>query len=34
MWSDDLGEVTADDVKYSFERMLKSDWSGTLADPR
>ena len=27
MWSDNLGEVTTDDVKYSFERMLKSDWS-------
>jgi peptide/nickel transport system substrate-binding protein len=26
-WSDNLGEVTAEDVKYSFERMLKSDWS-------
>jgi peptide/nickel transport system substrate-binding protein len=27
MWSDDAGELTADDVKYSFERMLSSDWS-------
>ena len=27
MWSGDLGEVTTDDVKYSFERMLKSDWA-------
>jgi peptide/nickel transport system substrate-binding protein len=27
MWSNNLGEVTTDDVKYSFERMLKSDWS-------
>ncbi len=27
MWSGSLGEVTTDDVKYSFERMLKSDWS-------
>jgi peptide/nickel transport system substrate-binding protein len=27
MWSDNLGELTAEDVKYSFERMLKSDWS-------
>lgn len=27
MWSGDLGEVTADDVKFSFERMLKSDWA-------
>src|SRR5262245_41906958 len=27
MWSNDLGELTAEDVKYSFERMLKSDWS-------
>jgi peptide/nickel transport system substrate-binding protein len=26
-WSGDLGEVTADDVKYSLERMLKSDWN-------
>jgi peptide/nickel transport system substrate-binding protein len=25
MWSDNLGELTTDDVKYSFERMLKSD---------
>jgi len=28
MWSNDLGEVTAEDVKFSIERMLKSDWSG------
>ncbi len=28
MWSGDNGEVTAEDVKYSFERMIKSDWSG------
>jgi peptide/nickel transport system substrate-binding protein len=28
MWSDDLGEITAEDVKFSFERMLKSDWAG------
>jgi peptide/nickel transport system substrate-binding protein len=27
-WSGDLGEVTAEDVKFSFERMLKSDWAG------
>ncbi len=27
MWNGDLGEVTTDDVKYSFERMLKSDWA-------
>lgn len=27
MWSNDLGELTAEDVKYSLERMLKSDWS-------
>ncbi len=27
MWNGDLGEVTAGDVKYSFERMLKSDWA-------
>src|SRR5262249_27171652 len=26
-WSGDLGEITADDVKYSIERMLKSDWN-------
>src|SRR5262249_1603432 len=26
MWSGDVGELTADDVKYSFERMLKTDW--------
>ena len=28
MWSGGNGEVTAEDVKYSFERMIKSDWSG------
>ena len=28
MWSKDYGEVTAEDVKYSFERMTKTDWSG------
>ena len=27
MWSGDGGEVTAEDVKFSFERMLKSDWA-------
>src|SRR5262249_15220500 len=27
MGSDNVGELTADDVKYSFERMLKTDWS-------
>jgi peptide/nickel transport system substrate-binding protein len=27
MWSNNLGEVTAEDAKYSFERMLKSDWN-------
>jgi len=27
MWSGDIGELTAEDVKYSLERMLKSDWS-------
>jgi peptide/nickel transport system substrate-binding protein len=27
MWSGDYGEMTAEDVKYSFERMLKSDWN-------
>jgi len=26
MWSKGFGEVTADDVKYSYERILKSDW--------
>lgn len=26
-WSGDGGELTAEDVKYSFERMLKSDWA-------
>ena len=28
MWSGDNGEVTAEDVKYSFERMTNTDWSG------
>lgn len=27
MWSDNLGELSADDVKFSFERMIKSDWA-------
>lgn len=27
MWSGDGGELTAEDVKFSFERMLKSDWA-------
>jgi peptide/nickel transport system substrate-binding protein len=27
MWSGGLGELTTEDVKFSFERMLKSDWS-------
>ena len=27
MWSDNAGELTSDDVKYSFERILKTDWS-------
>ncbi|MER9845529.1 ABC transporter substrate-binding protein [Mesorhizobium australicum] len=27
MWSNNAGEITADDVKFSFERMLQSDWS-------
>ena len=27
MWTKDGGEVTAEDVKFSFERMLKSDWA-------
>jgi peptide/nickel transport system substrate-binding protein len=26
-WSGDSGDVTAEDVKYSLERMLKSDWA-------
>ena len=26
-WSGDSGEVTAEDVKFSLERMLKSDWA-------
>jgi peptide/nickel transport system substrate-binding protein len=27
-WSGDAGDVSADDVKFSFERMLKTDWAG------
>ena len=27
-WTNGFGEVTAEDVKYSFERMLEGDWSG------
>jgi len=27
-WSGDAGDVTAEDVKFSLERMLKSDWAG------
>lgn len=27
MWSGGAGEVTAEDVKFSYERMLKSDWA-------
>jgi peptide/nickel transport system substrate-binding protein len=26
-WNGDIGEVTAEDVKFSLERMLKSDWA-------
>jgi peptide/nickel transport system substrate-binding protein len=26
LWSNGYGEVTAEDVKYSFERILQSDW--------
>lgn len=26
MWSDDAGELTAEDVKFSFERLPASDW--------
>src|SRR5262249_50034227 len=28
MWSDEAGELTAEDVKFSFERMPESDWGG------
>jgi peptide/nickel transport system substrate-binding protein len=28
MWSDGYGEVTAEDVKFSFERMPGTDWGG------
>lgn len=28
MWSGGAGELTAEDVKYSIERILKSDWAG------
>ena len=28
MWTNGFGELTAEDVKYSFERMLESEWSG------
>ena len=27
-WSDGFGELTAEDVKFSFERMPESDWGG------
>ncbi len=27
-WSNDFGELTAEDVKYSYERMATSDWAG------
>ena len=27
-WSKGFGELTAEDVKYSYERMTTSDWSG------
>jgi peptide/nickel transport system substrate-binding protein len=27
-WTNGFGELTAEDVKYSFERMLEGDWSG------
>ena len=26
LWTNDFGELTAEDVKFSFERMLESDW--------
>jgi peptide/nickel transport system substrate-binding protein len=28
-WTNGFGEVTAEDVKFSFERILKSDWAGS-----
>ena len=28
MWTNGFGELTSEDVKYSFERMLESEWSG------
>ena len=28
MWSGGAGELTAEDVKFSIERILKSDWAG------
>lgn len=30
MWTGDHGEFTAEDVKYSFERMKTTDWSGNF----
>jgi peptide/nickel transport system substrate-binding protein len=30
MWTNHYGELTAEDVKYSFERMKNSDWSGNF----
>ena len=30
MWTGDFGEFTAEDVKYSFERMKTTDWSGNF----
>ena len=30
MWTNGYGELTADDVKYSFERMKTTDWSGNF----
>ncbi len=32
MWTNGFGELSAEDVKYSFERMKTSDWSGNY-DP-
>ena len=29
-WTNGIGAVTAEDVKYSYERMIKSDWSGNF----
>lgn len=31
MWSDDAGELSAEDVKFSFERLPESDWGNRWA---